>query len=209
METIYTIPLNEAFAVVDGCPFCRIREKLEHDSLEYTLGAAMMEPDVRTNMNKLGFCHEHFVKLAASKNKLALALILESHLDTVLNTPESLTGPIEDGSCFVCNRVESTMERYLKNAAYIYVSAPAFRDNLMKQEYFCKHHYYHLLRYAKRVLNRKQFTQFYNDVKSIQTRYLLTIKADARKFADSFDYRNSGKELGDEKKVFEKASKLM
>jgi hypothetical protein len=34
-------------------------------------------------MNAQGFCHKHFDNLFNMKNKLALALILESHLDEV------------------------------------------------------------------------------------------------------------------------------
>ena len=32
-ETIYTIPINEAFEVKCGCPLCTLRRKLEHDSV--------------------------------------------------------------------------------------------------------------------------------------------------------------------------------
>ena len=59
-ETIYTIPINEAFEKRCGCPLCTLRRKLEHDSLDYILGAAMMEPDVRTETNKSGFCAQHY-----------------------------------------------------------------------------------------------------------------------------------------------------
>ncbi|MDR2606006.1 MAG: DUF6062 family protein, partial [Oscillospiraceae bacterium] len=135
MENIYTIPLNEAFSVSDGCPFCRIREKLEKETLEYTLGAAMMEPSVRIEMNRLGFCREHFTKLAASKNKLSLALILESRLDSAI--AESGGADISDEhSCFVCNRVNGTLERYIANAAYMHQSVEAFRSLFAGQEFF-------------------------------------------------------------------------
>ena len=54
-ETIYTIPINEAFEAKCGCPLCTLRRKLERDSVEYIMGAAMMEPDVRIETNKRGF----------------------------------------------------------------------------------------------------------------------------------------------------------
>ena len=41
-ETIYTIPINEAFEAQCGCPLCTLRRKLEQDSVEYIMGAAMM-----------------------------------------------------------------------------------------------------------------------------------------------------------------------
>jgi hypothetical protein len=82
-EHIYTIPINDAFDRRDGCPMCAIWEKLESDSLEYALGAAMMEPDVRVAMNKLGFCGRHLSRMISMKDRLPLALILESRLMAV------------------------------------------------------------------------------------------------------------------------------
>ena len=63
-ETIYTIPINDAYDVKCGCPICTIEKKLETESLEYIMGAAMMEPDVRLETNRLGlrqkrFCADH------------------------------------------------------------------------------------------------------------------------------------------------------
>ena len=68
MEQIYTIPVNEAFdlakekALGEGaektpiCPLCHLRETLNEGELERILGAAMMEPDVRIETNREGFC---------------------------------------------------------------------------------------------------------------------------------------------------------
>jgi hypothetical protein len=205
METIYTIPLNESFSETDGCPFCRLREQLEKNTLEYTLGAAMMEPEIRIEMNRLGFCRDHFVKLAGMKNKLSLALILETRLGEVLEHDEETLA----GTCFVCNSVDRTLERYMTNTGHIYSAAKAFRDLLLKQEYFCLPHAKLLLHQVRRALRRKQYEQFREDILQVQQRYLASLKADARKFADSFDYRNADKELGSEKQVLEKASKVM
>ena len=91
-EQIYTIPINEAFEQQDGCPLCRMKQKLERESLEYVMGAAMMDPDVRIRTNRLGFCRDHFDRMLAMKNRLSLALILESHLDEVAKMfPEDLS----------------------------------------------------------------------------------------------------------------------
>ena len=89
MEQIYTIPINEAFEESiakpeTGCPFCKLYKMLEDNELELILGASMMEPEIRQKTNKAGFCPDHFKKmLVFGKNKLPLALILESHLDTI------------------------------------------------------------------------------------------------------------------------------
>ncbi len=91
-EQIYTIPINEAFEERGGCPLCRMRQKLERESLEYVMGAAMMDPDVRVRTNRLGFCRKHFDDMLSMKNRLSLALMLESHLDEIANFfPEDLS----------------------------------------------------------------------------------------------------------------------
>ena len=82
-EQIYTIPINEAFEQSGGCPLCRMKKKLERESLDYVMGAAMMDPDVRIRTNRLGFCRRHYDDMLSMKNRLSLALMLESHLDEV------------------------------------------------------------------------------------------------------------------------------
>ena len=79
-EKIYTIPINEAFDRYEGCPLCYLIDKLQDSTLNYCLGAAMMEPDVRIEMNSKGFCQSHGEKLSSMKNKLGLALILKPAL---------------------------------------------------------------------------------------------------------------------------------
>ena len=79
-ESILTIPITDVFEPKCGCPICRIRDTLEQHTIEYIMGAAMMEPDVRIETNKAGFCKEHFEQMRACKNRLSLALMLQTHL---------------------------------------------------------------------------------------------------------------------------------
>jgi len=200
METIYTIPINEAFDKADGCPFCRLVGKYEQDTLDYTLGAAMMEPNVRIEMNRLGFCRRHFGELAGRKNKLALALILETRLDEVIaKGSDALLD-----SCFVCGTVRANEERYISNAVHMFAKDEQFRGKIAQQEYFCLPHLRMLLAAGQKQLKRRQFSEFSALVLDLERKKLSVLKADARKFADSFDYRNSAQEVGDEKFVFNK-----
>ena len=79
-EDICTIPVSEVFEPKDGCPICRMRDTVETRMVEYIMGAAMMEPDVRMETNRRGFCEDHFRKMLGQKNRLSLALMLESRL---------------------------------------------------------------------------------------------------------------------------------
>ena len=90
MEQIYTIPVNEAFEASRddascGCPMCAIYRKLEENELDLILGASMMEPDVRIKTNEQGFCRLHYDLMFVRKNRLGMALTLESHLKELQN----------------------------------------------------------------------------------------------------------------------------
>ena len=54
-DDICTIPVSEVFEVNDGCPICRMKKTVEDHIIDYIMGAAMMEPDVRIETNKKGF----------------------------------------------------------------------------------------------------------------------------------------------------------
>ena len=80
-EHIDTIPLWEAFRENCECPLCRLHSLNETNYREYFMGASLMEPDVRVETNKKGFCGKHYQKMFPRKNRLGMALTLESHLD--------------------------------------------------------------------------------------------------------------------------------
>ena len=50
-DSILTIPISEVFEPKCGCPICLMRDMLEKRSVEYIMGSAMMEPDVRSETN--------------------------------------------------------------------------------------------------------------------------------------------------------------
>jgi len=81
VEKNFTIPINEQFDLYDSCPVCRLHENLEKQNLDYIMGAAMMEPAVRIESNKTGFCRRHYSDMLAMKNRLSLALMLESYFN--------------------------------------------------------------------------------------------------------------------------------
>ena len=78
-EDICTIPISEAFEETEGCPVCRMRRTVETRIVEYIMGAAMMEPDIREETNRMGFCERHLLKMCKSRGRLQLALMLSTH----------------------------------------------------------------------------------------------------------------------------------
>jgi len=80
-EKIYTIPVSDAFAGDCECPLCVLKKKLEDESIEYALGASLMEPDKRQETNELGFCKAHFEAMYNKQiNRLGLALMIDTFL---------------------------------------------------------------------------------------------------------------------------------
>ena len=206
MEQIYTIPVNEAFeaSAADkscGCPFCALYNKLENDELELILGASMMEPDVRIKTNKKGFCRTHYDMMFVRKNRLGMALTLESHLDELKrelrdgglgggmgNKPIKRIGELEN-TCYVCDRIEFNFEHMVETAVLLWSTDENFPAKLKAQPYFCLPHYKKLLQYGQNRLQKKKLQEFAKQVEEIQEKYLEELKDDVSWFCKKFDYR--------------------
>ena len=80
-ERIHTIPVNEAFLSGDECPFCYLERQVEQRVIKYTLGsgASYMEPEVRGETDRQGFCGAHLKKMYDFGNTLGNALILQTY----------------------------------------------------------------------------------------------------------------------------------
>ena len=81
-ETIYTIPLNDAFHAEDECPFCRLERDAEQHALEFILGkqSSYMEDDIRMETDRIGFCRHHYKMMYDFGNRLGCGLMLSTHL---------------------------------------------------------------------------------------------------------------------------------
>ena len=75
-----TIPVWDAMKLEGECLLCSLRRKMEVGEVDRFLGASVMEPDTRIQVNRKGFCKHHQEMLFAVDNRLGHALMLESHL---------------------------------------------------------------------------------------------------------------------------------
>lgn len=225
MENIYTIPVNEAFeeSATDkacGCPFCTLYNKLEDDQLELILGASMMEPDVRIKTNEEGFCRTHYDMMFTRKNRLGMALTLESHLaqlkadmkgslfarqgDKAVKRIEKL-----DSTCFVCRKIEFNFEHMIETAVILWESDEDFRPKLCAQPYFCLPHAAKMLKYAQKKLDKKSLAEFEKDVLTIQDAYMNKLEEDVSWFCKKFDYRYKEEPWYDSKDAVERSIKFL
>lgn len=201
-EHIYTIPVTEAFSAHDGCPFCALYKKLESDELGLILGASMMEPDIRRETNEKGFCRRHFDAMFEMKNRLGLALMLESHLESLKK--ELAAGGIFardigaksvsrieklSASCYVCERVEEKIAKMFTTAAYLFDEEKEFRAAFGSTEYICLPHYRRLVAAAKLALPKERYNELVRAANAKISEYLASLKDDISLFCKKFDYR--------------------
>lgn len=221
-ESIYTIPVNDVFGPKCGCPLCTMRDILELRCVDYIMGAAMMEPDTRIETNKLGFCKLHFDMMAKQKNRLSLALILESHLLEQLENHFKKTPTAQGGifkktvetpqeTCFVCSRIEWAEERMIATMLKMYVQDESFRNLYNEQEHLCLKHYDKIMIEATKKLDKKYQKAFFEDTRKLCENYLQDLSSDVSKYCKMFDYRNSaGKgDWGTSKDSIERAIKFL
>ena len=227
MEQIYTIPVNEAFekSAADkacGCPFCTLYNKLECDELDLILGASMMEPDIRIKTNKQGFCRTHYDMMFVRKNRLGMALTLESHLDELKRElkdggligggtgakPVKRIGELE-ASCYVCDRIEFNFAHMIETAVLLWQGDEDFPAKLKAQPYFCLPHYKKMLEYAQKRLSKKELKDFVKDCEQIQNAYIEKLNGDVSWFCKKFDYRYDEEPWYDSKDAVERSMKFL
>ncbi|MCL2828776.1 MAG: DUF6062 family protein [Oscillospiraceae bacterium] len=216
-ETIYTIPINEAYEQTDRCPFCALGDRYEAEALAYILGPAMMESDVRVETNRMGFCKTHFQALLDQQSRLPLGLILESHLmaiGDVLATSGSEKRSLFGGAktsdmaerlsdtahaCYVCNRLETLEKRVISNAVSMWKRDNAFRTRFEGRSDYCLIHAAALFQTGQNELGG-QYPPFAAALAAIIQARLDELLQSVRGFNNSFDYRNAGKPLTQEER---------
>lgn len=224
-ESILTIPINEIFEPKCGCPICRMRDMLEERTVDYIMGAAMMEPDVRMETNRQGFCKTHFEQMRACKNRLSLALMLQSHLQSMQKNifERSKTGFFEsktakqkkvsavNNDCFVCSKIEWGMSRLMVTVFELYQKEREFRTLFSEQEQLCLPHYDMMVALAAEKLDKRWLGDFVNACGDLTKKYLDVLEADVSHFCKMYDYRNTGKDAdwGNSKDSIERAIKFL
>ena len=214
---ICTIPVNKIFEVNDGCPICRMRDTVEERILDYIMGAAMMEPDVRIETNRLGFCGEHLHMMVKRRGRLSFALTLETHLDEVYgkvfkglmpNAKGQAAKAAQVGStCFVCEKIEWGFSRMLETLVRSYETDCDFRTLFDGQPMLCLPHYQRLMQTAAQYKMKRYGEEFVSSAGHIAGDYLKLLSREVKHFCSMYDYRNAGEnaDWGNSKDSVERA----
>ena len=213
-DNIYTVPVMDAFRAKGECPFCDIHNQLEKDSLEFTLGTAYMERDIRGEMDESGFCRHHYEKLFSMTNRLGLAFILQTHM---LSLNKKLAARTEDyftlskkglfgkkdgnaaallcneidslaDSCYICNRVRQNLTRYMDTFFFLW-SDRELRTLVEEGKGFCLPHLAGLLRLGSEKLSASEFSVFLRLAVSKFDAGLKAVGEDVEWFVNKYDYR--------------------
>ncbi len=234
-EKIYTIPVNDAYAVSGHCPLCSLESTMNGSLLDYYLGPALMEPDVRKVTNERGFCRRHLAELYnREQNRLGLGLMLHTHTaDLVADINPALSKSAPAGSaklfssrqkdyrqnllamaerieqrarsCIICERLDYTMDRFLDVIFYQYFTETAFKQRFDEGHGYCLPHVAMLLRGAAKYLNQNQAAEFIGSLSAIQNHSLETLRDDIEWFTLKFDYRNADKDWKNSKDALPRA----
>ncbi len=219
-EQLYTIPVNDAFnqegksAVDLECPICEIYRTLDRQAIEFTLGPSYMEDDIRMETNKIGFCSKHAQSLYKEQNRLGLALMLHTHMQrmneelktlALKNPPKAkgllakkgqgssaLTTRIKEleCSCYVCNRINTTFERYIITIFHSYKHDEEFRKLFKEGKGFCISHYGLLFERCGDYLSGNILDEFVKDLNDVYFSNMQRVTDDLEWFTDKFDYKN-------------------
>lgn len=201
-DDICTIPVSEVFEENDGCPICRMKRTVEEHIVSYIMGAAMMEPDVRIETNKAGFCPEHYTQMLSHRGRLALALMLESHLSEVeknifagkfLNAPSKKAqkaGKL-NCSCFICEKINWGMERMIETVFRCYENEKDFRNLFDNQNMFCMPHFEMLMTSESKKVLKKYSHEFETSLSSIMSKYVKTLSGNISNYCKMYNYQNS------------------
>lgn len=222
-ESILTIPVSEIFEPKCGCPICRMRDMLEQRTIEYIMGAAMMEPDVRMETNRLGFCKTHFEQMRDCKNRLSLALMLQSHLQdiqkNIFNRKNIFEGKTAkqkkvsqiNNDCFVCSKIEWGMSRLMVTFFEMFTKSREFRELFSEQEMLCMPHYDLLVSMCVDSIDKKYQKQFIESCGDLVKKYLDILENDISHYCKMYDYRNTGKnaDWGNSKDSIERSIKFL
>ena len=208
-EKLYTIPVKEAFEKDCECPICKMYESIERMSVEFTMGPSYMEDDVRFATDEKGFCDRHMDQLYKYNNRLGLAIILNTHIQKTTFEIEKLASNATGGgffkkknysgvtdyidklnsSCFICERVNNTFERYIATIYHLWKNDKVFVTKYNSSKGFCTKHYGMLIKGAKDHLMGNSYEEFIEATNKLYIDNMKRINEDVSWFIDKFDYR--------------------
>ncbi len=118
----------------------------------------------------------------------------EGLVDDIIHELEKL-----EKTCFICEKLEYTMERYKDVIFYLYFKEEDFRNLFNSKKGFCLKHLKELLEGTKKYLNPAQTAQFVYNLMKMQLENMDRIQKEVNWFTKKFEYQNEDKPWGNSK----------
>jgi hypothetical protein len=173
-----------------------------------------MEPNVRVQTNRQGFCPAHFRMLYDGENKLGLGLVVHTHLQQIL--PE--IGALLDGlvraaegrrlkdrvgaaaarleslrhSCFICGLLREDTERYVFTILYLWSRDPGFSAVFRASSGFCIPHFVTVLDRASKSMRADRFRRWLTEAIPLMKGSLAGVEKDLCAFTQLHQADNAG-----------------
>ncbi len=182
---------------------------------ENRLGFALtLHTHLKDYMESLGKQTEALEKELQSeqkKNALAKGAAGISKSDPFFRRLDAAISHMEErsGSCYICGRIDKTMDRYVETVLYMYRKDPEFKKAFLASRGVCMRHYPLLLRGAKAHLHGETRLQFVHDLMELQQKNLKRMEEELEWFTLKFDYRNQAKPWGNSKDAVERTIKKL
>ncbi len=225
-----TIPIWDAFDQESECPLCILDEAAEQRYVEFFLGNSVMLPEMRVEVNKTGFCPDHFARLwNAAGNPHSLSLVTHTHLIDLMDGARKWESALRSGapvsgkqtvkrveryieylrgrerSCMICDRMDYTLRRYAFSIVYLWDKKDDFAQTLRDSKGFCYHHLPGLLQMAVDQLSGPKLARFAAEVAACGRRNMERMEAELLWYTQKFDYQNDGKPWGTSKDALQRA----
>jgi hypothetical protein len=153
------------------------------------------------------------------KNRLSIALMLESHLDEMEKQVFAGLPLVGKGSrkqaksagkaaetCYVCAQLDGAMEKMLATVCRTWEAQRDFRALFEKQDCLCLPHFSALVAAAGGSMSKKAQPEFAKEASKLARSYLTTLREDVHHFCRMYDHSNAGSnDWGNSKDSIERA----
>ena len=97
-QHIDTAPIWDSYKQDCECPLCLLNARVETASVDYFLGESVMEPSQRVEVNKKGFCAQHFKMMYDAGNRLGLGLMTHTYMKETLKSLKENANAIKEAA---------------------------------------------------------------------------------------------------------------
>ena len=207
--------VHDAYREAGECPLCTLAEWAEETYLRSFEHSRVMEPSVRVQTNRSGFCAPHYRKLYQRENKLGLGLMVHTHLRENLPSLRAALDAIRTGTaagrkgsrgvaqaaaslaalherCFICDLLSQDMDRYAFTILYLWRRDAEFPAAFRASRGFCLPHFLLVLEQGRIVLRADRLARWLDDCVPLMAASLDALERDLLSFTQLYHDSNRG-----------------